>query len=314
MKFYMAPMEGITGYVYRNAYNRYFHDMDRYYIPFVDARMSGKFGNKENNDLSPDNNKGMKAIPQILTNNAESFINTAKAISQLGYDEININLGCPSGTVVSKGKGSGALADLERLEALLEGIFSGIDVKLSIKTRLGMSNPEDIYRIIELYNKYELTELIVHPRVREEFYKGKPHWDVYKNITSMSKNKLCYNGDIFSVKDYEMICEMFPDTERVMLGRGVLTNPGLVGNIKGTGLLKDTLEEFHQDLYESYKKVIPGSKNVLFKVKELWSYMCKSFTDYEDYYKAIVKSKDTTDYELAVKKLFREQDLIESIK
>lgn len=309
MKFYMAPMEGITGYVYRRAYNRYFHDVDKYFMPFIDARLSGKFGSKEKKDIAPENNEEMCAVPQILANNAESFINTAGAICDRGYTEINLNLGCPSATVFTKGKGAGALSSPEKLEEFLYGIFEKADMNISIKTRLGIDNTDEFYRIIEVYNKYPVSELIIHPRVRDEFYNGTPHVEIYKNAMSLCKMPLCYNGNIFTANDYENICSKLAGNDKVMLGRGLLSNPGLIGNISGRCLDKDTLKGFCDMIYTGYREDIPGPKNFLFKVKELWFYMSRIFTNYEPYYKKIMKADDAISYEIAVNNLFREQDI-----
>lgn len=310
MKFYMAPMEGITGYVFRNAYHRHFHDVDKYFLPFVDARQSGKFGSRETKDLAPENNQGMNAVPQILAINGDSFVPTAKAIANLGYREINVNLGCPSGTVVSKGKGAGALADLERLKEFLDRVYENTELKISLKTRLGMENPEEFMPILELYNQYPVSELIIHPRVRREMYNGVPHLEYYHYAEEHSRAELCYNGNIFTKEDYENILKEFPQTDRVMLGRGLLANPGLIANIHGERLLKDTLKAFCDDIYTGYRESIPGPKNFLFKVKELWFYLAKSFTNYEDYYRKIMKADDAVSYEIAVNTLFREQELV----
>lgn len=310
MQIYMAPMEGITGYVYRRAYHRFFNDVDKYFMPFIDARASGKFGTKERKDIAPENNEGMQAVPQILAINPESFINTARAIAQCGYEEININLGCPSGTVVSKGKGAGALADKERLRAFLTEIFDKVDMRISIKTRLGMEHPEEFYELSELFNQFPVSELIIHPRVREEYYKGTPHMDVYGNVLKSTCHRLCYNGNVFTPEDFERICASFKGTEGIMLGRGLIANPGLIGHIHGRPLKKDTLKAFCDTLYEDYRSDIPGPKNFLYKVKELWSYMGKLFTDYESYQKKIMKADDAVGYEIAVNRLFAEQELV----
>jgi tRNA-dihydrouridine synthase len=302
-------MEGITGYVFRRAYNRYFHDVDKYFMPFIDARQSGKLGTKEKHDLAPENNEGMCAVPQILANNAQSFISTAKTIAGYGYKEININLGCPSQTVVTKHKGAGALADIGRLEEFLDRVYEELDMDISIKTRIGMEDIGEFDRLLELYNRYPVCELIVHPRLRKEFYNGTPHLEVYEKAVWLSRNPLCYNGNIFTAEDYERIRQTFPETDKVMLGRGILINPGLIGELHGQYMDKETLKAFCDMVYEGYRKEIEGPKNFLFKVKELWAYLARSFTNYEKYYKKIMKADDAVSYEIAVNTLFREQEL-----
>ncbi len=311
MNYYFAPMEGVTKFVYRNAHHNYFQGVDKYFAPFVVTTQGGKLKNRELQDLFPENNEGVALIPQILGNNAQDFINTSKKIKQLGYDEINLNLGCPSGTVVAKKKGSGLLSDLELLDQFLEEIFAADVTKLSIKTRLGIEDPEEFYPIMELYNKYEMTELIIHPRVQKDFYKNKPNLSVFGEALSMSKNKICYNGDLFTPDELRAFCEAYPSIDRVMIGRGLIANPAFIEELRtGQELKKDTLKAFHDELLASYRELLSGDRNVLFKMKEVWFYMKHMFEDSEKYAKKIRKAERLDDYKAAVSAMFSEKEIL----
>jgi tRNA-dihydrouridine synthase len=312
MKFYFAPMEGLTGYIYRNAHNAFFNNIDKYYSPFISANQSGSLKTRELNDILPENNQGLVLIPQVLTNNAKDFVHTSKKIKLLGYEEVNLNLGCPSRTVVSKNKGSGFLAKREELDVFLGEIFSQSVTKISVKTRIGKTEPEEFYELIEIYNKYPIEELTIHPRLQKDFYKNKPNLKIFKEALSMSKNPICYNGDIYTVDDYKEFTAGFPDVGFLMLGRGLLANPGLVKDIKNNIKLdKNLLKDFHDRLYSDYKNVLFGDTNVLFKMKGLWFYMISTFSDNEKYAKKIRKSERLYDYDEAVSSLFREQNILE---
>jgi tRNA-dihydrouridine synthase len=312
MKFYFAPMEGLTGYIYRNAHNAFFNNIDKYYSPFISANQSGSLKTRELNDILPENNQGLVLIPQVLTNNAKDFVHTSKKIKLLGYEEVNLNLGCPSRTVVSKNKGSGFLAKREELDVFLGEIFSQSVTKISVKTRIGKTEPEEFYELIEIYNKYPIEELTIHPRLQKDFYKNKPNLKIFKEALSMSKNPICYNGDIYTVDDYKEFTAGFPDVGSLMLGRGLLANPGLVKDIKNNIKLdKNLLKDFHDRLYSDYKNVLFGDTNVLFKMKGLWFYMISTFSDNEKYAKKIRKSERLYDYDEAVSSLFREQNILE---
>ena len=233
MKFYLAPMEGVTGYLYRNVYHKYFHNIDCYYTPFLAPNKNHGFSSREKNDVKPEHNQGMRVVPQILTSQAEYFIRTAKDMEELGYDEVNLNLGCPSATVVTKRKGAGLLADTAYLEHFLEDIFQEVNIGISLKTRIGMESPEEFDELLDLYNQFPVKELIIHPRVREDYYNNTPNWDAFGKAVEKSSHKLCYNGDLFTVNDYKKFCETFPQIDAVMLGRGILRNPGIVDEMKG---------------------------------------------------------------------------------
>ena len=318
----MAPMEGLTGYVYRNAYHKFFRPMDRYFTPFIANR---KMSSGEIRDLLPEHNEGMHVVPQILTNRSADFLAVAKEIAQYGYDTVNLNVGCPSGTVVAKGRGAGLLAEPEVLDHFLYEIFEGYAGKISIKTRIGMEDENEWQDILAVYEKYPLEELIIHPRVRKDFYKGNPRLDAFSYAMEESGHRLCYNGDICSVEDLQDRKERFPDLDRVMLGRGLLCNPFLIEMSKTADDVgrktaddaahdhmqekKDRLYAFHQEILEGYIQIMSGDRNVLFRMKELWFYLGDCFTNADKYLKKIKKSERLVAYQVAVDALFHEQEL-----
>ncbi len=311
MKFYFAPMEGLTGYIYRNAHHEHFPvGIEKYFSPFIFANQSDGFKTRDMKDILPENNRGIVLIPQLLTNNADDFIHTAKRMKLLGYNEINLNLGCPSGTVVAKGRGSGFIAKRAELDLFLDKIFSHPATKISIKTRIGKDRPEEFGELIEIFNKYPLEELIIHPRVQTDFYKNTPNMDVFSAALQRSKNPVCYNGDLFTKADISGFSAGHPNVETVMLGRGLLINPGLVGAHRSNIMLdKRLLKNFHDRIYDGYKGILFGDKNVLYKMKELWNYMIEIFSNNAKYAKRIKKSQSLRDYDAVVTALFNELDL-----
>lgn len=312
MKYYLAPMEGITGYIYRNTYEKFFHDIDKYFTPFIVPNKSKSFKTKELRDLLPENNEGLNIIPQILTNDSEGFIYISKKLQYLGYNEVNLNLGCPAGTVVSKNRGSGFLAKREELHKFLDEIFKLEDMKISIKTRIGKDSPEEFYELIKIYNEYPMEELIIHPRTQKDFYGNKPNLEVFKDTLDLSTNKICYNGDIFTVQDYEKIIKDFPTIETVMLGRGIIANPGLMGEIKNNTIIdKKVFKAFHDEILNQYIELFNEERNALFRMKELWGYMIYMFSDNKKYAKKIKKAQNLSDYKSAVSSLFAEQKIVE---
>ena len=311
MKYYLAPMEGITGHIYSNAYEKYFHNIDKYFTPFIVPNESLSLKTKELRDMLPENNEGLNIVPQILTNNAEGFVLTANKLKQLGYEEINLNLGCPAGTVVSKKRGSGFLAYPEELDRFLDEIYKINDMKISIKTRLGKERADEFYKLIEIYNKYPLEELIIHPRTREDFYGNTPNLEIFKESLKLSKHSICYNGDIFTVDNYNKIVKEFPQVDKIMIGRGILANPGLIDEIKENKFItKEILKQFHDEIFENYTILLKEDKNAMYRMKELWGYMSHIFTNNKKYYKKIKKAQKAIDYKVAVNSLFAEQEII----
>ena len=314
MQYYFAPLEGVTGYIYRNAHKKYFGGADKYFTPFISPNSIRNFTTKELNDILPENNLGIETVPQILSSKSEEFIQTANALYDYGYREVNLNLGCPSGTVVSKGKGSGFLAYPEQLDRFLDEILTHSKMKLSIKTRLGITDPEEFYELIKIFNKYPIEELTIHPRVQKDFYKNTPNLEVFRASLSSIKAQVCYNGDLFKKDDCIKFITDFQEIDRIMLGRGLVSNPNLINEINdGDSLDKSKLKNFHDEIYENYQNVLSGDHNVLFKMKEIWLYMIQLFSNEKKYAKAIKKSDKLYEYEKVIRSLFDEQELIKSI-
>lgn len=304
MKLYFAPLEGIGGYIYRNAQADCFSRGDKYFSPFLAPKLKRSLSPKEYRDIAPENNGNIYLVPQIMANDAEVFIKAAKELKRLGYEEVNLNLGCPSPTVVTKYRGAGFLAKPEELQRFLEKIFEKQDMKISVKTRLGMEDEQEFPRILEIYNCFPLEELIIHPRVQKDYYKNTPRREMFSYALKKAKFPLVYNGDVFSKEDYEKIQKLFGNVD-VMLGRGVLTNPALFGEIReGKALTKEGLYEFHNRILSDYTEVMSGEKNVLFKMKELWFYMAGMFPGSEKYIKKIRKAQHLGEYRAYVESLF----------
>lgn len=311
MNYYMAPLEGITGYLFRNAYEKCFGEIDKYFTPFISPNQKRICRTRERNDVLPEHNQGMKVVPQILTNQSERFIKTAEYLEDLGYDEVNLNLGCPVGTVVSKKKGSGFLSEKENLRVFLDEIYDSCNGKISIKTRIGLETADEFDELLDIFNEFPVYELIIHPRTREDYYKNMPDLAAFEKGYNRSRTEVCYNGDIFTKEDYNSLISRFPKLNFMMFGRGILRYPGLICLIKdGTVMKKEKLLEFHNMIYESYRLNLYGDKTVLFKMKELWSYMIHSFQYDNRIEKRIKKAQKLLEYDNIIQELFSGYGLI----
>lgn len=274
MKYYMAPLEGITGHIYRTTYAKYFGGIDKYFSPFISPNQKKICRTREKKDILPENNADLYLVPQIMTNQAEMFLQTVEYLQQFGYNEVNLNLGCPAATVVSRKKGSGFLTEPKKLESFLKEIYEGTNVKISIKTRIGYESAEEFPILLSIFNRFPINELIVHPRTREDFYQNTPDMQAFSYAMDHSKNVLCYNGDIFNKEDYKHLMARYPSLSSVMLGRGILQNPAVIASIKEENLPeKETIQEFVTELCERYREELYGERPVLFKMKELWHYL-----------------------------------------
>lgn len=303
MKLYLAPMEGITTYTYRNTHRELFGGCDAYYAPFIVPTDNERLGAKNLRDIKKENNH-VNLKPQVMCINKTAFLPFADKLKELGYDEVNLNFGCPASTVVKKFRGAGALKDTTALDEFLKGIFESNDIKISIKTRTGFYSHDEFENLLKIYEKYPLSELIIHPRVREEYYKGEPNLESFEKAYKIFGSKLCYNGNIYSVNDYLKISETFPCINSVMIGRGCITNPAIFREIKGGKKLSTSeLITFSNLLEERYLKLYQSEINTIYKLKEIWMYLLANYPDEYKVVKAVKKSTSLVQFNNALSSL-----------
>lgn len=314
MIFSLAPMEGLTGYIVRNAFHHNFDFIDKYYTPFIPA--AKRMNSKIKRDLDPSNNDGITLIPQAMSILADEVISLHEQLKPYGYNEININLGCPSGTVVSKKRGSGILAYPDMLFSFLDDLFKNADFPVSIKTRTGFDDDILWPEIIDIYKNFPIKDLIIHPRVRKDLYKGSIRLDDFAlaiEKLSDSPIHLVYNGDITDTESFNNIINHFPSVDEIMIGRGLFMNPALIAEIKKTQYSENLLgsEDFntrlikwHDEILEGYLGIFSGSKDAMFRMKEIWMYMHGLFPDHEKLWKKIKKCQTLSDYNSIVSSAF----------
>ena len=331
--FYFAPMEGVTGYTLRNVHHVCYPGVDAYFTPFIAPNQHHAVNPKEHRDVVQSNNAGVPVIPQVLTNKSELFLWSARELKETyGYQEMNLNLGCPSKTVVSKHKGSGFLEDTEKLNRFFDEVFSAVGAassqaapgepehkypRISVKTRLGIDSVDEFADILKVYNQYPISELIIHARVQKEFYKGEPHLEAFGDAVKETSHSLCYNGDLWTLEDYKRVRTLFPSVTKVMIGRPLMANPELVQELQAyeacqvlgeewNGYKNDgeLLKRFHDRLLQGYLEQMNGDgNNVLFKMKELWGFLGRQFPEQEKQVKKLVKATKIEEYERLAEQL-----------
>jgi tRNA-dihydrouridine synthase len=344
-------MEGITLYPLRNVHREVFGaGVDKYYTPFLTAAQTFHFKNREKKDVLPEKQSafmedfGTCIEPQIMAGNAENFLWAAREMKKLGYQGVNLNLGCPAPTVVNRHKGSGLLQDPEYLDKMLEEIFAAVSdntivggkpfnkkrdeedlqasdgslvyPEISLKTRLGFSDPSEAFGLMKIYARYPLKELTIHARVREDYYGGQARIEDFKRAVEVyresgGKAEIIYNGDVNSVEENSRIISECPEISGVMIGRGLLSNPALVRELKGGEKLKpQELKTYLRKLYDAYSEYIPEDRNVIFKMLEHWAFLHVHFKDCDKQLKAIRKSRSKGEYHAAVNDIFAKCEFI----
>ena len=310
INIYFAPLEGITDVTYRKTHREMFSGVSKYFIPFVSPTQHMTFSSREQASIAPKNNEGVPVVPQVLTKEAEHFVNMTKLLSDFGYSEVNLNLGCPSGTVTAKGKGSGMLREPDALDRFLDDIFTRSVLPVSVKTRIGYESEAEWPRLEAIFRRYPIHELIVHPRTRQQFYKGNPYVEFVRSLFESAPFPVIYNGDLFTQEDCESLLKRYPASQTIMLGRGLIANPCLCETLtNGRKATKEKIRAFHNRLFQAYLETWP--KNALIgHMHEMMYYMATCFENASKTRKAIRKSATVESYLSAADDLFENHELI----
>jgi len=301
MKLSLAPIQGMTTAIYRNLYDGIFGGIDTYYSPFITAAEMKKAGPSLFKDILPEfNNPGVKVIPQLLGNNGTDFKLFTSVITNMGYKEINWNIGCPFPTVTKKKKGSGLLPYPDMIRKLLDIACADASYTLTVKMRLGLYDTEEGIRVINVLNDYPLGGVIIHARTGMQMYTGHVDLDSFEALASACRHEVTYNGDIFTVADYTHISSSFPNIKNFMLGRGALYDPFLPSAIKGHLIPVDAkmskIRQFHDEIFDYYKTRLSGDKHLCDRMKEFWSYLSIHIDKDGKFMKKIKKCHTTADY------------------
>lgn len=308
----LGPFQGITDMVFRNTFKRHFGGIDKYYTPFFTGIRTEHSKRLRTDEISPDCNDIATLTPQILSNDAEEIVRFAKQCKEMGYKEVNLNMGCPFPRVANKRHGCGLMPYPDLVNQILDTVFANTDILFSIKCRLGHFKPDEIIPMIEVFNRYPLSELIIHPRTGKQMYTGEADVECFKTLITCIKAPLVYNGDIVSVESFKRISEEVSPVSSFMLGRGILANPFLAEEICGTdtGDRRQRLYDFVRELYNARLQQAGGSPKVIGRMKELWSYLMHSFAEPQQVWRRIKKLNGLEEYEDAVRRIFDEEVLL----
>jgi len=310
MEIYLAPLQGLTDWIFRESYSQYIGQFDKTFTPFVRVQNGEFFRPSQCNDLLPMHNTFQKPVPQFLGNDIESFKRFEELCFQNNYTVVNINMGCPFPIVVKKGMGAGILPHSDEIAQLLEDIFASTKLQISIKCRLGLDNTTEFEQLIPIFNNYPLDEVIIHARIGKQQYKGEVNIEAFANYAAQLKHPICYNGDILTVADVEKIEVFTPNIKRIMIGRGILQNPFLLAEIRKQELTRNEkvkmLRDFHLSIIERCKEKYAGNLNLLRRLEEMWSYHYEGFAEGKKIFKQIKKSNTLEKYEGVIFKAINE--------
>ncbi len=307
-KLLSSPLQGFTDFRFRNAFNKYFGGIDTFYAPYI--RLNGKREVKQANqrDILPENNTGIALIPQIMTKDADEFIFVAKYVQQLGYKELNWNLGCPYPMVTKRGMGSGLINDPVKIDSILNKVHAESDIIVSMKMRMGYESSEEVLHVLPILEKYPIKNIAIHARIGKQMYKGEVDLDSFQRCVDNTDHEIYYNGDITSVAIFNDMVKRFPMIDHWMIGRGMISDPFLPGMIKSSASdypknRIDIFRQFHDTLFHDYAEVLSGSSHILMRMIHFWEYFMTSFPNSQKGLRKIKKVKSIIAYEDAVREI-----------
>jgi len=304
---YLAPLQGLTDHTFRKVFPKHFGGIDRAYTPYFSVNSNSLPTKTKLEKFLTAGCEHFQIIPQVLTNDARAFISFSQLASEMGINMVNLNMGCPYPVVTKKGKGAGMLPYPDKVDHFLEKISMGSKTEISLKVRLGLQSENEIYKLVPVFNRYPVKEIIIHPRIGSEYYEGTPKRGLYAELESQLLTEVIYNGDIFSVKDYNSLKDQFPETEKIMLGRGILQNPFLCEELKGSERKDSNMSRLYVYLDKLVHELSSDrSKGEKFPqgIKEFWWHLSQSFDNTDAVFDLIKVENTFEGYFKAVEKVF----------
>ncbi len=301
-----SPLQGFTDFRFRNAVDKLFGGVDTYYAPYIRLQRDREIKSAYKRDLLPENNTVNNLVPQVMTNCAEEFLLVAAYVQDLGYEELNLNLGCPYPMVTKRGLGSGLLKQAEKINDLLKRVSDESDIKVSLKLRLGYEDNREILNLLPVLEKHNIKNMVIHPRLGKQLYKGEVDLELFQECLNNTSHSVYYNGDIQSVEKFRELRQRFPTIHGWALGRGLIANPFLAERIKtdSEGLPDNWVErfgDFHDTLFQYYDEALSGPKHKVLKMQSFWEYFSQLFSNPHKAYKAIKKAGSIPAYHEAVR-------------
>jgi tRNA-dihydrouridine synthase len=310
LNIYQAPLQGFTDFIFRNALAEVFGGIDKFFIPYLSYGKGREIKKSLLGEVFRENHSGLNVVPQVLFSDQAELFSLAKILTDFGYPEINLNLGCPYPMATNRGRGAAWLEKPEALNEALQKLFTeNLTLRLSVKMRAGMTSDREALRVFEVLNQFPLEEVIFHPRTAGQMYDGQADPERFVQALSVVKHRLVYNGDIDSLKSFQKLHKKFPDQSDWMIGRGLLMHPWLAATIKNGPFeakeLTVRMLRFHDRMFESYSERLEGAGHILMKMTRFWTYLSQSFDDPHQVRKLVKKAANLNKYQAAVTEIFR---------
>ncbi len=313
-KLLLAPLKGFTDAIFRRTFAEHFGGFDAAMAPFITAGPAERLRQNQLRELAPRPDDTLPVVPQILGNASEDFVFLARRLYDMGYAEVNWNLGCPFRPVAKKRRGSGLLPFPVLVEEFLDKTIPALPGGLSIKMRLGRNQAGEVDRLLPVFERYPIREIIIHPRTGRQMYTGDPDLDSFERCLGMTRHRVVYNGDITEIGGFAALRRRFPQVDGWMIGRGALTDPFLPAAIKtggkegnGASAKAEAFKAFYADLFGRYRSHLFGPGHLLGRMKGFWKYFAGAFANARDIERRIHRCHQLPRYVEIVERFFDEE-------
>ena len=305
MEIHFAPLQGYTDFEYRRIHARHCGGVDTYYTPFIRWEKGG-IREKDIKDILPENNEGLHLIPQIICADTYEFNRLADTIQEHGYEEMDLNMGCPAPMQTKLMRGSGILPHPTRVSALLKEMERRPEVRFSAKMRLGLEEKEEWRELSDMLNSSCLKHLTVHPRIGKQMYKGEVDMDAFSEVYSSIHIPIIYNGDVTSMEQASSLSERYPGLHGIMMGRGLLARPTmakecLMGKEMPHEERMSILMQMHEDMLGYCTRKYKVDSQILLHIHAFWEYQENQLE--RKTWKRIMKAGNMKNYLEAIRKL-----------
>jgi tRNA-dihydrouridine synthase B len=300
--------------VCRTAFAECFGGFDSAVAPFIRLRQGHALRPVEIAEVSEMRNRLLPVVPQVHTNHGGRLAEALREFSELGHTEVNLNLGCPSPMVVSRKRGAGLLPYPDRIDVMLSEALADAPLRLSVKLRLGLTDPDDFIPVLDVLNGYPLSRIILHPRTASSMYTGDVDLTRAAQALERSQHPFVYNGSITSPTIFQKLKSRLPGTSGWMIGQGALSNPFLVKQIRGDSCpesneRREVMLAYHDKISSAYMGAL-NTRNFLLKMRQHWTYLSAVFTVSPKILKKIGHARDIDGYRRAAEWVFQ-QPLVE---
>ena len=272
----LAPMQDVTDLPFWKVIAAY-GGADVYYTEYFRVHPTSHLESWIADSITM-NPTGRPVVAQMIGNDIPSLVRTARELQRYPIVAVDLNLGCPAPVVYRKCAGGGLLREPRRVDAILGALREAVNVKFTVKTRIGFDSPEVFEELLPIFARHQIDLLTVHGRTVKEMYRSEVHYDYIARAAAALPCPVLANGNVYSAAKAREVLAI-TGAAGLMIGRGIIRNPWLFEQIRklrrGETYHLPTGRDVLQYLRVLYETVRPPQIRELAQVQKM-----KKYTNY----------------------------------